>query len=180
MGTKVELLVNLLDQTKDALEAIQTERFEMNTNEASLKTKKQKTDENFQKLIKLKNEDYNTILCIQNEILAMDEESDDFRAYKDDGVADKIGMIDKCFDQTFAIVDQMKRETDFLENTSTECEDESARVDGSNDYFGMKTEFNISSGDSNSISNYGDGIEDFMQQIPDHTPTILERFSESH
>ncbi|KAG4073878.1 hypothetical protein HA402_014083 [Bradysia odoriphaga] len=172
MGTKVELLVILLDETKDALKAIQTERFEMNANETPLKTKKQKTDENFQKLIKLKNEDYTTILCIQREILALDEESDDFIAYKNDGVADKISVLDKCFDQTFAIVDQMKRETEFIENTSTECEDESARADGSNDYFGMKSELNISSGDSNSISNYGEGIEDTRS----HTDYIREVF----
>lgn len=191
MGTKVEHLVNLLDEVRQALKAIQTERYDMNANETPLKTKKLKTDENFQTIIKLKNENFNTCLSIQNEILALGEDSDDFNAYKNEGVEDKIATVSKCFDQTFAIVDQMKRETEFLENASTEFEDESARADGSNDYERMK---NISSGDSNSISNYGDIVEgrplpseeiinlksDFMQQIPDHIPTTLERFSESH
>lgn len=191
MGTKVEHLVNLLDEVRQALKAIQTERYDMNANETPLKTKKLKTDENFQKIIKLKNENFNTCLSIQNEILGLGEDSDDFSAYKNEEVEDKIATVNKCFDQTFAIVDQMKRETEFLENASTEFEDESARADGSNDYERMK---NISSGDSNSISNYGDIVEgrpfppeefinlksDFLQQIPDHIPTTLERFSEGH
>lgn len=151
MGSKLELLVNLLDAIKETLTSIQKERFKLNEDEAPLKTKKKITDENFQKLIKLKNDDFNTILAIKNEILALDVDEDSSRAYKNDGIEDKIVAINKCFDQTFAIVDQMKRETEFLGNTSTEFEDDSVEADKSNDFFKSKDESN-SYGDSNSNS----------------------------
>lgn len=150
MGSKLELLLNLLDAVKETLTSIQKERFKLNEDEVPLKTKKKITDENFQKLIKLKNDDFNTILAIKNEILALDVD-DSSRAYKNDGIEDKIVAINKCFDQTFAIVDQMKRETEFLENTSTEFEDDSIEADKSNNFFKNKDE-SISYGDSNSNS----------------------------
>lgn len=142
MTTKLERLVNLLDEVNETLTSIQKERFKLNADEVALKTKKKITDENFRKLIKLKNGDFNTILTIKNEMLASDSE-----AYKNEGIEDKIVAINKCFDQTFAIVDQMKRETEFLENASTE--DESMEADKTNEGFGSKDDSN-SYGDSNS------------------------------
>lgn len=152
MATKVELLLNLLDEVKEILISIQKERFELNADEAKLKTKKKIADENFQKLIKLKNNDFNAILLIKDEILALDEESDDNRAYKADGIEDKITTMSKCLDQTFAVVDQMKRETEFLENTSTEFEDDSSTDADRSDFFKNQDQDikSNSYGDSNS------------------------------
>lgn len=153
MTTKAELLLNLLDTIKETLVSIQQERFDVNANERSLQSKKRITNENFQKLIKLKNEDFNTILLVENEILASGEESDEVCAYNKNGIKDKILTIGKCFDQTFSVVDQMKRETEFLENTSTEFEDDSLPMTGgrSNEYFENKNDSN-SCGDSNSTT----------------------------
>lgn len=168
MATKPELLLTLLETIRQELLAIQKQRFDYNANENSLKSKKRVTDENFQKLIKLKNEDFNKILNIENEILAGGENSADFSAYKDDGIKEKILTIGKCFDQTFGVVDQMKRETEFLENTSTEFEDESLcmTADKSNDYDENKNLSN--SGDSNSNSTTSEAViegKQFLQII---------------
>lgn len=153
MAPKAEHLLSLLENVTEILKSIQKQRFELNADEVPVKTKKKATDENFQKLIKLKNDDFNTILNIKNEILALTEDDDDFCAFQNGDIEQKIIALDKCFDQTFAIVDQMKRETEFLENTSTEFEDESfsLEADKSNDFFKSKDDTN-SYGDSNSNS----------------------------
>lgn len=153
MGTKVELLLNLLNAVRETLLSIQKERFKLNEDEVPIQTKKKITNEKFQKLISLKNDDYSTILNIRNEILALAEDDADFRAYQNDAIEDKITAISKCFDLTFSIVDQMKRETEFLENTSTEFEDESFSLDADKSIDFCKSKDGTNSyGDSNSNS----------------------------
>ncbi len=152
--TKVEFLLSLLHEVKETLISIQKERFDVNVDEKPLKTKKKVTDENFQKLIKLKNEDFNTILAIQNEILALDAEDENLHTYMTKDLEAQINTLNKCFDQTFAVVDQMKRETEFIENTSAEDESFSMTPIKSDDFDRNKNESSSSCGDSNSNSNY--------------------------
>lgn len=156
MGTKIELLQNLLDQAKEKLTSIQNERCKLNDYELPANMKKKITDENFQKIIKLKNDDITTILEIQNEILALNEEDDDFCAYKNGAFENKITELNNTIDQTFAVVDQMKRETESLmnsEDVSNEFEDEdetfSIGANRSNEFFKNNLGSN-SYGDSNS------------------------------
>lgn len=149
MGTKVEILQNLLDEVKAKLTTIQNERSKMNDDELPVNMKKKITDENFQKIIKLKNDDINKILAIKNEILALNEEDVDFCAYKNDNFEDNITELNKSIDQTFAIVDQMKREIESLmnsEDVSNEFEDEdetfSIGANRSNEFFKNNVESN--------------------------------------
>lgn len=158
MGTRVDLLRNVLNQVKENLELIQNERSKLN-DETSVKAKKRIADGNFQKIITLKNDDMNTISTIKKEILELDEEDDDVRVYKDEGFDDKINEINMSFDQTFAVVDQMKRETELLMNNedgSNEFEDEnetfSIGANKSNEFFKNNDDLSNGCGEPNAMT----------------------------
>lgn len=120
MKSKFRILQNLIDNIKDNLTSIQKERSKLNDTKLPLKTKKRISDENFHKIIKLKNDDINAVLAIKNEMLELDEgNGDDGRQlspYNIFGIDDKIANMYKLFDETFSVVDMMKRQTEYMLN----------------------------------------------------------------